>query len=98
MNSKNIHYAYKRKPSKNYDRRVATTNKISTIKDYIRKFRAEYSYSPTIRDMASQFKMSTSTVAYYINILDREGWLRPRQAKLSRNIIPMDEKTGEAIS
>ena len=98
MNTKNTHYAYKRKPQKDYDRRVSTANKISAIKDYIRSYRKEYCISPTIRDMANEFKMSTSTVAYYINILGREGWLRPRQPRLSRNIIPMDEEIREAIS
>jgi SOS-response transcriptional repressor LexA len=93
MNSKNIHYAYKRTKKKPYDRRTETAKKIEAIKDYIRSYRKKYCMSPAIRDIANEFKMSTSTVAYYINILDREGWLRPRQPGLSRNIIPMEEKS-----
>lgn len=52
------------------------TRKQKDILDYIRSFLAENGYSPSYREIALFFELSsTGTVAEYINILQEKGYL-----------------------
>ncbi len=56
------------------------------IIDFIRRFWAERSYPPTVRDIVSGCGISsTSVVDYNLDILEREGYIR-RHAGVSRGI------------
>lgn len=93
MNEKprTIHYAYKRRPRKtHYERRVATKATIQSIKQYILDYREKYGLSPSMREMAAEYHVSTSTVSYYMALLERDGWIRPRLEGVARNIIPVE--------
>jgi repressor LexA len=56
------------------------------IIDYINRFIAANGYPPTVRDILSGCVISsTSVVAYHLNILEKEGYIR-RHAEVSRGI------------
>ena len=64
----------------------ALSSKPQQIIDFIRRFGAERSYPPTVRDIVSGCKISsTSVVDYNLDILEREGYIR-RHSGISRGI------------
>ena len=64
----------------------ALSSKQQHIIDFIRRFWVERSYPPTVRDIVSGCRISsTSVVDYNLDILEREGYIR-RHAGVSRGI------------
>ena len=64
----------------------ALSSKQQQIIDFIRRFGAERRYPPTVRDIVSGCKISsTSVVDYNLDILEREGYIR-RHSGISRGI------------
>jgi len=62
------------------------SSKQQNIIDFVRRFRAERGYPPTIRDIQGGCGISsTSVVDYNLNILEREGYIR-RHPEVSRGI------------
>jgi repressor LexA len=56
------------------------------ILSYIERFQREKGYPPTIREIGSEFDIhSTNGVRYYLNMLEKAGYLR-RRLKISRGI------------
>ena len=50
--------------------------------DFIRSYTAENSYPPTVREMAAYLEVkSTSTVAYYLDKLEKEGKIKKSPSK-----------------
>lgn len=67
------------------------------IVDFIRRFRSERHYPPTVRDIVGGCKISsTSVVAYNLNILEDEGIIR-RHSGISRGIELLDATMAEGI-
>ena len=61
-------------------------SKQQQIIDFIRRFMADRSYPPTIRDIVSGCGISsTSVVDYNLNLLERKGYIR-RHREISRGI------------
>ena len=64
----------------------ALSSRQQRIIDFIRRFWVERSYPPTVRDIVSGCRISsTSVVDYNLDILEREGYIR-RHAGVSRGI------------
>ncbi len=64
----------------------ALSSKQQQIIDFAHRFWAERSYPPTVRDIVSGCRISsTSVVDYNLDILEREGYIR-RHAGVSRGI------------
>lgn len=64
----------------------ALSEKQQRIIDFIHRFLTENGYPPTVRDIADECRISsTSVVVYHLNILEKEGYLR-RRPEVSRGI------------
>jgi len=62
------------------------SDKQQNIINYIRRFLKDNSYPPTVRDIQTGCKISsTSVVDYNLNILERKGYIR-RHSEVSRGI------------
>ncbi|OGO37288.1 MAG: repressor LexA [Chloroflexi bacterium RBG_16_57_8] len=67
------------------------------IVDFIRGFRAERHYPPTVRDIVNGCKISsTSVVAYNLNLLEKAGIIR-RYSGISRGIELLEEMVREGV-
>src|SRR5262245_30611417 len=56
------------------------------ILEFIRRFKREKGFPPTIREIGSQFAInSTNGVRYYLNLLEKDGHI-VRRGKISRGI------------
>ena len=67
------------------------------IVDFIRRFRAERHYPPTVRDIVNGCKISsTSVVAYNLNLLEKAGIIR-RYSGISRGIELLEEMVREGV-
>jgi repressor LexA len=65
------------------------------IVQFIRKFRAEQQYPPTVRDILHGCGVSsTSVVDYNLDILEKHGIIR-RHGRISRGIELLEESEGE---
>jgi len=63
--------------------------------DFIRRFLADHSYPPTIRDIVAGCKISSTSVAdYNLEILAREGYIR-RHHEISRGIELLAGSSGK---
>lgn len=63
---------------------------------FIRRFKNEKGFPPTIREIGSEFTInSTNGVRYYLNLLEKDGHLK-RRGKISRG-IELDENGGAGI-
>jgi repressor LexA len=76
-------------------------NNLSTrqqkIIDFLRDFRKEHHYPPTVRDIVSGCSISsTSVVDYNLNILERMRLIR-RYTGISRGIELLDDTNGEGV-
>ena len=66
------------------------SSKQKTILDFLRHFREQKDYPPTIRDILKGcYISSTSVVDYNLRVLEREGYIR-RDREVSRGIELMD--------
>ncbi len=66
------------------------SSKQKRILDFLRDFREEKDYPPTIRDILKGCRISsTSVVDYNLRVLEREGYIR-RDREVSRGIEMMD--------
>lgn len=64
---------------------------------FIRRFKNEKGFPPTIREIGSEFTInSTNGVRYYLNLLEKDGHLK-RRGKISRGIELEDEDGGSGI-
>ena len=69
---------------------VSLSSKPQRIIDFVRRFWTERGYQPTVRDIVSGCRMSsTSGVEYNLDILEREGYIR-RHAGVSLGIERLD--------
>lgn len=66
------------------------TVQIQSVKDYIKAYYNLHHFSPGNNEIAEAFGVSTSVAAYWLNTLEREGWIEPRDPKLARNIVPVE--------
>lgn len=72
--------------------------KQNSIIDFIRRFWSNKGYPPTVRDIVSGCRISsTSVVDYHLNILERQGYIR-RHASVSRGIELVDRATAMTSS
>lgn len=76
-------------------------DKLSTkqqkIVDFIRRFRRDHHYPPTVRDIVNGCGISsTSVVDYNLDILERSGMVR-RHSGISRGIELLDGSIGDGI-
>lgn len=72
---------------------MGLTKKQHQILEFIRDFIIDNGYSPSFREIAKHFKLSSvATVAHYIEALDKKGYLK-RSSKEARSIelIPVGE-------
>ena len=61
------------------------------IWDYIKKFRREHPYGPTLREIQKEIGISSpSMVIWYLNKLEKAGKVR-RQKRVSRGIVVLDK-------
>lgn len=51
------------------------------ITDYIQNYQRLYGYSPSVRDISSEYQMSISTTHFYLKQLIKEGVLIGTPAK-----------------
>ena len=66
------------------------------ILEFIRRFKREKGFPPTIREIGSQFSInSTNGVRYYLNLLEKDGHI-VRRGKISRG-IELDETGASGI-
>jgi repressor LexA len=66
------------------------SSKQNKILEFIRRFMADKTYPPTIRDIVSGCSISSTSVAdYNLEILEREGYIR-RHHEISRGIELLD--------
>jgi repressor LexA len=64
---------------------------------FIRRFKNEKGFPPTIREIGSEFTInSTNGVRYYLNLLEKDGHLK-RRGKISRGIELDEEDTASGI-
>jgi repressor LexA len=62
------------------------------IHGFIQRFRRENGSSPTIREIGTQFRISsTNGVRYYLRMLEKAGYIRINR-KLSRGIGPAEDR------
>ena len=74
------------------------STKQNSIIDFIRRFWSNTGYPPTVRDIVSGCRISsTSVVDYHLNILERLGYIR-RHAGVSRGIELLDRSTTAGYS
>jgi len=58
---------------------------------WIKAYRAERGYSPTIQEIQSQFHLaSTNAVASRLDAMERAGWIRNDPNLKQRAMIPID--------
>lgn len=70
------------------------TVKELTILEFIKRFRAERGYSPSLREIGKKHGIaSTSLVDYYCNNLVKAGKLK-RDPNVARSLIPVEEGAG----
>ena len=70
---------------------MALTRRQREILDFIRRYRADHGYPPSIRDIQQACSISsTSVVDYNLRILQREGFIR-RSPEVSRGLELMGE-------
>jgi repressor LexA len=61
------------------------------ILSFIKRYRQEHGSAPTIREIGTQFEISsTNGVRYYLNLLEKAGYIR-RTGGISRGIGPSEE-------
>ncbi len=61
------------------------------IHSFIQRYRREHGSAPTIREIGRQFEISsTNGVRYYLNLLEKAGYIR-RTGGISRGIGPSEE-------
>ncbi len=61
------------------------------ILSFIKRYRLEHGSAPTIREIGTQFEISsTNGVRYYLNLLEKAGYIR-RTGGISRGIGPSEE-------
>lgn len=66
--------------------RVMLNDKAREILSYIQRFMREKGFPPTIREIGTEFEISsTNGVRYYLTLLERNGYIR-RRGKISRGI------------
>lgn len=62
-----------------------------TILEFIKKFRAERGFSPSLREIGVKHGIrSTSLITYYLNNLEKAGKLK-RDPNTARSLIPVEE-------
>lgn len=67
------------------------------IHSFIQRFRREKGSAPTIREIGQQFGISsTNGVRYYLNLLEKEGYIR-RTGGISRGIGPSTDTAPSGI-
>ena len=67
------------------------------IHSFIQRFRREKGSAPTIREIGQQFGISsTNGVRYYLNLLEKEGYIR-RTGGISRGIGPSTDTAPAGI-
>lgn len=68
------------------------------IYSFIQRFRRERGSAPTIREIGDHFRIaSTNGVRYYLNLLEREGYIQ-RSRKVSRGIAaPRESRVAPGI-
>ena len=72
-------------------------NNIKNLMQYISEFNAKNGYLPSIREMASHLSIkSTSTINYYLNVLEQRGLIKRNQQNRARafEIVKQDDFAG----
>jgi UDP-N-acetyl-D-mannosaminuronate dehydrogenase len=69
---------------------VSLTPKQKQVFDFITKFYSEKGYSPTLKEIAKEFKVSTATVHQYIEALLKKEYLHKTKGSV-RNVIPISQ-------
>ncbi len=87
----------RRKPTPRRERETNLTPKQLRLLTFIRDFRRERGYAPTMQELADQFRVSKVTVFEHVEALQRKGYLerlphKARSLKLSENIDFPDER------
>ena len=59
------------------------------VYQYILDFWREHKKSPSLRDIADEFRTSTSVISYYLDALVEDGYIMPRTEGEARTIIPV---------
>lgn len=62
------------------------------VLEYIFKYIEQHGYSPTLQEIADEFKYSLGTAQYYAEELRKKGFIRKAKNK-SRAMLPVDESS-----
>lgn len=64
--------------------------RLEVVKGFIVEYWERHHYSPSTNEMADYFQASTSVVSYWLDRLERDGWIEMREAGVARNIVPVE--------
>lgn len=67
-----------------------------TVLEYVFKYIELHGYSPTLQDIADEFKYSLGTAQHYIEELKKKGFIRRAKNK-SRAVLPVDESSATVM-
>lgn len=67
-----------------------------TVLEYVFKYIELHGYSPTLQDIADEFKYSLGTAQHYIEELKKKGFIRKAKNK-SRAVLPVDESSATVM-
>lgn len=65
-------------------------DRLETVKEYIKACWEEHHFSPANNELAAHFGVSTSVAAHWLERLEKDGWIEPREPKIARNIVPVE--------
>lgn len=69
-------------------------SRTSDILEFIRQYREENGMAPSLRELAANFKTSTSVIHYHISKLVADGKLK-RVPGVARGLVPTDKENDE---
>lgn len=76
-----------RKPQKPNPEYLA---RLETVKGFVMDYWNKHHYPPSINEIAADFEVSTSVASYWLDRLERDGWIEARDAGIARNIVPVE--------
>lgn len=68
----------------------AYLQRLELVKSYIQEYWEKHHFSPGNNELADHFGVSTSVAAHWLERLEKDEWIEPREPKIARNIVPVE--------